>query len=94
MARLGSVLHRSNPAGIGEHADIASGVEEYKSYKLDDDEASVPVPAGVVGVEASGTEGETPLDVVELSVSVLVAADVGISAGVEVEETNGGACWM
>ena len=63
------------------------------SYKLADDEASVPVPDGVIGEEASGTEGETALDVVELSASVLVAADVVSCAGVEVDETNGGACW-
>ena len=46
---------------------------------------------GAVDVEASGTEGETTL-VVEVPGSVPVAADVVSCAGVEVEETNGGAC--
>jgi hypothetical protein len=63
-------------------------------YKLDDDEASMPVPAGAVNVEASGTEGETALDVVdEVAVSALAVAVVSC-AGVEVEEMNGGVCWI
>ena len=42
-------------------------------------------------VEASGTEVGATLDVVEdVSVAVLLVVDVVISAGVEVEETNGG----
>ena len=73
VARLGSVLHRSNPAGIGEHADIASVVEECRSYKLTDDEASVPVPAGAVNVEASGTEGETALVVMAILEAITFA---------------------
>ena len=65
------------------------------SYKLADDEASAPVPAGAVGVEASGAEGETKLGVVEeVPVSVSVAADVVSCTGVEEDETNGGACWI
>ena len=57
-------------------------VEEGRSHKLADDEASVPVPAGAVNVEASE----------EVVASALVAADVVSCAGVEVDETNGGAC--
>jgi hypothetical protein len=68
-------------------------VEQSRSYKLDEDEASVPAPAGVVDVEASGTEGETVLDVVQLPVLLPVVVDVVSCAGVEVEETNGGAFW-
>ena len=62
------------------------------SYKLADDEASVPVPVGVVGVEASGTEGEASPDGVELPDPAPIVADVVSCAGVEVDETNGGAC--
>ena len=65
------------------------------SYKLDDEEASVPVPAEVLDVEVSGTEVDATLDGVEdVSVAVLPSVDVVSSAGVEVEETNGAACWM
>ena len=50
--------------------------------------------AGTV-VDALGTEVGAPLDVVEdVSVRVLLVVDVTICAGVEVEETNGGAFSM
>jgi hypothetical protein len=49
---------------------------------------------GTVDVDASGTEVGATLDVVEdVSVRVLLV-DVAICAGVEVEETNGGAFSM
>jgi hypothetical protein len=64
------------------------------SYKLDEDEGSVLVPVGIVGMEASGTEGETAADAVEeVAVSVPVVTDVVSCAGVNVDETNGGAFW-
>jgi hypothetical protein len=47
-------------------------------------------PAGVTGAEASGTEGETAPDAVEVSAPVSVIADAVSWAGVDVEETNGG----
>jgi len=52
---------------------------------------------GAVGVEvdASGTEGNATLFVEEdVSVAALFVVDVVSCAAVEVEETNGGACWM
>ncbi len=42
------------------------------SYKLDDEEASVPVPAEVLDVEVSGTEVDAPLDGVDDETSVVV----------------------
>ena len=42
------------------------------SYKLDDEEASVPVPTEVLDVEEVGTEGDAALGVVE-AVSVVAA---------------------
>ena len=54
----------------------------------------MPVPVGMVGVEGSGTEGETVPAEVELAASPPVIGDVVSCAGVEVEETNGGAFWM
>jgi len=63
------------------------------SYKLDDEEASVPMLAGMVDGEAS--EGDATVDVVEdVSVVVLFVIDGVICTGVEVEETNGGAFSM
>ena len=49
----------------------------------------------VVDVEASGTEGDaTPMVDEDVSVAVLFIVDVVNCAGVEVEETNGGAFSM
>jgi hypothetical protein len=42
------------------------------SYKLDDEEASVPVPTEVLDVEEVGTEGDAALRVVE-AVSIVAA---------------------
>jgi hypothetical protein len=51
--------------------------------------------AGTLDVDASGAEGGATLDVVEdVSVVVLLVIDGVICAGVEVEETNGGAFSM
>jgi hypothetical protein len=47
------------------------------SYKLDDEEASVPVPAEVLDVEEMGTEGDAALGVVE-AVSIVAAPVVGL----------------
>ena len=44
-------------------------------------------------VEASGTEGDAKL-VVDEDVPAAVVSVAGSCAGVEVEETNGGACWI
>jgi hypothetical protein len=48
------------------------------SYKLDDEEASVAVPSGVLDVEEVGTEGDAALGVVE-AVSVVAAPVVELS---------------
>jgi len=51
--------------------------------------------AVAVDVDVSGMEGDATLFVDEdVSVAALFAIDVGSCAGVEVEETNGGAFWM
>ena len=94
-------------------------------YKLGEDEASLPVPAGVVDVEAEdgfllaeevvaevlpdgpgkgevdalSTAGDVELDVVGVvdeapEVGGELVCEVLACAGVEVEETNGGASWM
>jgi hypothetical protein len=58
-------------------------------------EEEVSDDAGTVDVEASGAEEDATLDVVEgVSVVVLFVIDGVICAGVEVEETNGGALSM
>jgi hypothetical protein len=84
-------------------------VEQRKSYKLDEDEASVLAPAGVGVVEASGKERGTALEVPvsvlaelsdgagpvgDASSRALSGVDVSICAGVDVEKTNGGAFSM
>ena len=48
------------------------------SYKLDDEEASVPVPTEVLDVEEVGTEGDAALGVVEaVSAPVVELPDFG-----------------
>jgi len=50
---------------------------------------------GAVEVDVSDTGGDTTPDGVEgVPFSAPVAADVMSCAGVDVEETNGGACWI
>ena len=55
----------------------------------------LPNEAGTVDVEALGAEEDATVEVIEgVSVAVLFVPDTGSSAGVEVEETNGGAFSM
>jgi len=69
--------------------------EERRPYKLDVDEASVVLPDGAATVEvgASGTAGDVALDVVDVADEVPEVGGALACVGVEVEETNGGACW-
>jgi hypothetical protein len=53
----------------------------------------VAVPLAI-DVESSGTGGDATLIAVGLvSVAMLLVVDAGSCAGVEVDETNGGAFW-
>jgi hypothetical protein len=60
----------------GDHCSYFGG--RAASYKLDEDEASVSVPTGVIDVEASGAEGDPTLVVVEV-VPVVVVPVVELS---------------
>jgi len=55
----------------------------------------LPDGAVAVDVDVSGTEGDATPDVVEDTLATVLSVVVADScAGVEVEETNGGACCM
>jgi len=50
--------------------------------------------AVAVDVDVSGTAGDTALVVEEDALAAVLSVEAGSCGGVEVEETNGGACWM